>query len=110
MEHFRNIQNIQLIRRTSRLYSTRFLPHIIDFPDDVCNIIIYAMILLSTVSVIRKWLVDCDAGKTLLVSFDGSINTGAIDVRMDGSVYEEKSSYEVIFFSPQVALYLPLKI
>ena len=95
MENLRNIQNIQLIWRTSRLYSTRFLPYIIDFPDDVCNIIIYAMILLSTVSVIRKWLVDCDAGKTLLVSFDGSINTGAIDVRMDWSVYEEKSFYDI---------------
>ena len=53
------------------------------------------MILLSSVSVIRKWLVDCDTGKTLLVSFDGSINTGAIDVRMDWSVYEEKSFYDI---------------
>ena len=39
----------------------------------------------------RKWLVDFDAGKTQLVSFDWSYNTGAIDVKMDGSVLEEKS-------------------
>ena len=40
----------------------------------------------------RKWLLDLDAGKTLLVSSDWSKNTGAVDVKMDGSVREEKSS------------------
>ena len=39
----------------------------------------------------KKWLVDFNAGKTLLVSFDWPNNTGAIDVEMDGSVLEEKS-------------------
>ena len=39
----------------------------------------------------RKWLIDFNAGKTQLVSFDQSNNTGAIDVKMDGSVLEEKS-------------------
>ena len=34
----------------------------------------------------RKWLVDFSAGKTELVSFDQSNNTGPIDVKMDGSV------------------------
>ena len=34
----------------------------------------------------RKWLVDFNAGKTELVSFDQSNNTGLIDVKMDGSV------------------------
>ena len=73
------------------------------------------MILLSTLSVIRhlicgnnlnwllnlnliyktlgwgrKWLVDFNAGKTQLVSFDWSNDAGAIDVKMDGSVLEEK--------------------
>ena len=38
----------------------------------------------------RKWLVDFNAGKTQLVSFDRSNNTGAIDVKMDGFVLEEK--------------------
>ena len=44
----------------------------------------------------RKWLVDFNAGKTQLVSFDCSKNTGAIDVKMDGSVLEEKSSFGVL--------------
>ena len=38
----------------------------------------------------RKWLVDFNAGKTQLVPFDQSSNTGVIDVKMDGSVLEEK--------------------
>ena len=38
----------------------------------------------------RKWLVDFNAGKTQLVLFDQSYNTGAIDVKIDGSVLEEK--------------------
>ena len=37
----------------------------------------------------RKWLVDFNAGKTQLVSFDQSNKTGAIDVKMDESVLEE---------------------
>ena len=41
----------------------------------------------------RKWLVDFNAGKTQLVSFDRSNNTGAIDVKMDVSVLEKKSSF-----------------
>ena len=40
----------------------------------------------------RKWLVDFNAGKTQLVSFDWSNTTGAIDVKMDGSVLEKKKS------------------
>ena len=38
----------------------------------------------------RKWLVDFNAGKTQLVSFDRSKNIGAIGVKVDGSVLEEK--------------------
>ena len=38
----------------------------------------------------RKWLVDFSAGKTQLVWFDWSNNTGAINVKMDGSVFGEK--------------------
>ena len=87
--------------------------------------------LQDTVDWDRKWLVDFNAGKTQLVSFDRSKNTGAIDVKMDGSVLEEKSSLKMLgltffskldwvsyivsigalirsmkFFSPEVALYL----
>ena len=44
----------------------------------------------------RKWLVDFNAGKTQLVSLDRSNNTGTIDVKMDGSVFEEKSSFKML--------------
>ena len=44
----------------------------------------------------RKWFVDLTAGKSQLVSFDWSKNTGAIDVKMDGSVHEEKSSFKML--------------
>ena len=41
----------------------------------------------------KKWLVDFNAGKTQLVLFDQSNNTGAINVKMDGSVLEENSFF-----------------
>ena len=44
----------------------------------------------------RKWLVNFNAGKTQLVSFDQSNNTGAIDLKMDVFVLEEKSSFKVL--------------
>ena len=44
----------------------------------------------------RKWLVDFNAGKAQLVLFDWSNNTGAIDVKMDGSVLKEKSSFRML--------------
>ena len=37
----------------------------------------------------KKWLVDLNAGKAQLVSFDWSNNTDSIDVKMDGSVLVE---------------------
>ena len=90
-----------------------FILEINDLPDDViCNIAIYAddttlyskcdqasdlwqqlelasefeSELKDTVDWGRKWLVDFNAGKTQLVSFDQSNNTGATDVKMNGSV------------------------
>ena len=44
----------------------------------------------------KKWLVDFNARKTYLVSFDRSSNTVSIDVKMDGSVFEEKSSFKML--------------
>ena len=44
--------------------------------------------LNDTVDWGRKWLVDFNAGRTQLVLFDRSNNTGAIDVKMDGSILE----------------------
>ena len=52
--------------------------------------------LQDTVDWGRKSLVDFNAGKTELVSFDRSNNTGAIDVKMDGSVLEEKSLFKMV--------------
>ena len=44
----------------------------------------------------KKCLVDFSAGKTQLVLFDWSNNNGSIDVKMDGSVLEEKSSFKML--------------
>ena len=52
--------------------------------------------LRDTVDWGRNWLVNFNAGKTQLVSFDWSKNTGAIDVKTDGSVFEEKSFFKML--------------
>ena len=44
----------------------------------------------------KEWLVDFNAGKTQLASFDCSNNSGAIYMKMDGSVIEEKSSVKTL--------------
>ena len=107
----------------SILGPTFFLLYINDLPDDViCNIAIYAddttlsskcdqasdlwqqlelaselkSDLRDTVDWGKKWLVDFNAGKTQLVSFERSNNNGSIDVKMDGSVLEEKSSLKML--------------
>ena len=139
----------------SILDPTRFLLYIKDLPDDfICNIAIYAddttlyskcdqasdlwqqlelaseleSDLQDTVGWGRKWLVDFNAGKTQLVSFDWSKNTGAIYVKMEekASLISSKSDWgsyivsiaktapkkigalirSMKFLSPEVALYL----
>ena len=85
-----------------------FLLYINDLPDEViCDIVIYAddTTLYSKASDLWqqlesdlwdavdwgwKWLADFNAGKTQLFSFEQSNNTGAIDVKMSGSILEEK--------------------
>ena len=68
-----------------------------DLPGDD----LHDLMMLSEINVIRcDWLlnlnliyetlVDFSAGKTQLVSFDQSNNTDAVDVKMDGSILEEK--------------------
>ena len=52
--------------------------------------------LRETVDWGRRWFVDFNAGKTQLVLFDWSNNTGAIDVKMDRSVLEKKSSFKML--------------
>ena len=44
----------------------------------------------------KEWLVDFNAGKTQLVLFDRSNNTGCIDVKMDESVLKEKPSFRML--------------
>ena len=52
--------------------------------------------LRDTVDWGRKCLVDFNAGKSQLVLFDRSNDTGATDVKMDGPVLEEKSSFKML--------------
>ena len=44
----------------------------------------------------KKWLVDFNAGRPQLVSFDLSNNAGAIHVKMEESVLEEKSPFKML--------------
>ena len=101
--------------------TTRLLLYINDLPDVICNVAIYANnvaicndttlyskcdqasnswqqleLACEIESDLRdnadwdmKWLVDFNSGKLAL--FDWSHNTRAIDVKMDGSVLEEKN-------------------
>ena len=52
--------------------------------------------LRNTVDWGRKWLVDFNPEKTHLVLFDRSNNAGVINVKMDGTVLEEISSFEMV--------------
>ena len=116
--------NIQLMLVFLKaLGRTLFLIYIKDLPDDViCNIAIYCYDtalyskcdqasdlwqqlelasklesdLQDTLEWGKKWLVDLNTGKTQLVLFDQSKNNGSIDVKMDGSVLEECSSFKML--------------
>ena len=52
--------------------------------------------LQDTVDWGRKRLVNFNAKQNQLVSLDQSNNTGAIDVKIDGSVLAEKSSFKML--------------
>ena len=95
------------------LGTTLFLLYTDDLPDDaICNTAIYAYDttlysncdqvsdlwqklelaseLKSDLRDVVDWEQEVVCWKTKLVLFDQYINTGAIDVKMDGSVLEEK--------------------
>ena len=44
----------------------------------------------------RRCLLDFSAGKNQLVSFDLSNNTDSIELKMDGSVFEEKPTFRML--------------
>ena len=60
------------------------------------NWLLNLSLIYETLDWSRKWLVDFNAGKTQLVSFDQSKSTGGIDVKLDGSVLEENSSFKML--------------
>ena len=64
--------------------------------------------LSDTVDCGRKWLLDFSTGKTQLVPFDLSKSTGAIDVKTDGSVLEEKSFFNHLLTFKTLSLLLKL--
>ena len=111
------------VAQGSTLGPTLFLPYINGLPDDViCGIAIdaddttlYSKCdrasdlwqqlelaselepgLRDMVDWGKKWLVDFNAGKTQLVSFDRSNNNGSINVKMGGSILEGKSSFKML--------------
>ena len=109
------------ISQGSILGPALFLLCINDLPDVICNIAIYTddatlyskydqasdlwqqlelaseleSDIRDTVEWGRRCLVDFNAEITQLVSFDRP-NTDAIDVKMNGSVLEEKSSFKML--------------
>ena len=94
-----------------------FLPFINEVRDNViCKAVIYADIYLysamwqqlelvselesdlrDTVDWGKTWIVDFNAGKIQLVSFDRPNNTSVIDVKIDRYVLEERQDAGVIF-------------
>ena len=52
-------------------------------------------LIYKTLDWSKKWLVVFNAGKTQLVSFDWSNDNGSVELKMDGSVLEEKSSFKI---------------
>ena len=54
------------------------------------NLLLNLNQIYETVDWGKKWLVDFSSGKTQLVLFDRSNNSGSVDVKIDGCFLEEK--------------------
>ena len=64
--------------------------------DNNLNWLLNLNLIYETLDSGKTWLVDLNAGKTQLVSFDWSNSNGFIDVKMDGSVLEE-NRFDLLF-------------
>ena len=53
----------------------------------------------------KKWLIDFNAEKTQLILFDRCNNNGSIDVKINRSVPEEKSSFKIFGLTFSSKLY-----
>ena len=69
------------------------------------HVILPSMLLNLNLIWGKKWLVYFNAGKTHLVSFDQSNTNGSIDVKMGGSIFEEKSSFKMLGLTFSSKLY-----
>ena len=74
-----------------------------ELETDLCNTVDWGRVACL-------WLVDFNARKSRLISFNWSNNNGAFDVKTDGSVLEEKSSFKMpgLIFSSKLDWALPL--
>ena len=84
-----------------------FLLYINDLPDNttlyltvICgsnmNWLLNLNLFCKTLDWGKKLLVDFSAGGTQLILFDLSNNNGSVNVKMDGSVLEEKLSFNML--------------
>ena len=90
----KNYRPVSLLSVVSKVFEKLLNNRIVDHLEKCCLFSDFQYGFRS----LKKWLVYFNAGKTQLVSFDRSNNNGSIDVKMDGSVLAEKSSFKMLGF------------